>query len=183
MLIFLLLLDTPRERTEYELMYDQHYMMVYRASYSVLKDYHLSQDAAQIFFLKIAKKFKVIHSESVKVEKGYIYRIAVNTARDMLKKERDLLSKEDSFESEIIDEQNLIEDSIIQIEDHERTLLLLDEINPSYGEIIYLKYYEEMKNNEIGELLELTPNAVRVKLHRALNALRNIVEKEIGNNE
>ncbi len=53
MLALLLILDTQKERSEFEILYDNYHRMVYWAAYSVLKDEYLAQDAAQITFLKI----------------------------------------------------------------------------------------------------------------------------------
>lgn len=88
MLVFLLLLDTQQERSEFETLYDNYHMMVYRAAYSVLKDEYLAQDAAQITFLKIVRKFDRVRSQNVLDEKGYIYRMAINAEKDMLDKEQ-----------------------------------------------------------------------------------------------
>lgn len=183
MLAFLVLLDNQEERSEFELLYDNYHMMVYRAAYSVLKDEYLAQDAAQIAFLKIAKKFKLVRSKNILDEKGYIYRLALNAAKDMLGKEQQFMNAEKTLFEGLIDDNAMIEDAIIQIENKEETLVLLDEINPSYGEILYLKYFRELENHEIGELLDLKLNAVRVKLHRATNAIKEVVRKEVIVNE
>lgn len=183
MLAFLLLLDTQEERSEFETLYDNYHMMVYRAAYSVLKDEYLAQDAAQIAFLKIARKFDKVRSQNVLDEKAYIYRMAINAAKDMLDKEQQFMNAEDDVFECLIDDDVLIEDAIIRIENYKETIALLDDINPSYGEIIYLKYFRDLDNQEIGDLLDLKVNAVRVKLHRAINALKEVIRKEAAANE
>lgn len=183
MLVFLLLLDTQQERSEFETLYDNYHMMVYRAAYSVLNDEYLAQDAAQITFLKITRKFDRVRSQNVLDEKGYIYRMAINAAKDMLDKEQQFVNAEDDLFEGLIDDDVLIEDAIIRVENYRETIALLDEINPSYGEIIYLKYFRDLDNGEIGDLLDLTVNAVRVKLHRATHALKEVVRKEAAVNE
>lgn len=183
MLAFLLLLDTQEERSEFETLYDNYHMMVYRAAYSMLKDEYLAQDAAQIAFLKIARKFDKVRSQNVLDEKAYIYRMAINAAKDMLDKEQQFMNAEDDVFECLIDDDVLIEDAIIRIENYKETIALLDDINPSYGEIIYLKYFRDLDNQEIGDLLDLKVNAVRVKLHRAINALKEVIRKEAAANE
>ena len=91
-------------------------------------------------------------------------------------------AEDDVFEC-LIDDDVLIEDAIIRIENYKETIALLDDINPSYGEIIYLKYFRDLDNQEIGDLLDLKVNAVRVKLHRAINALKEVIRKEAAANE
>lgn len=180
MLAFLLLLDSPEERSDFQMLYDQYHTMAYRASYAVLKDHHLAQDATQIAFMKMAKKFHILSSDHVEDQRNYIYQLAKNTAHNLLRKEKEIVSLDETHLYEAVDERQLIEDALISIENHQETLVLLDEINPAYGEILYLKYYRELDNTEISDLLDINPNTVRVRLHRALNALKKVLEKEIS---
>lgn len=183
MFAFLLILDTQEECSEFETLYENYHGMVYRAAYSVLKDEYIAQDAAQITFLKIARKFDRVRSQNVLDEKAYIYRMAINAAKDMLDKEQHFVNAEDDVFEGLIDDDISIEDAIIRIENYKETIALLDDINPSYGEIIYLKYFRDLDNQYIGDLLDLKVNAVRVKLHRAINALKEVIRKEAAANE
>lgn len=44
-------------------------------------------------------------------------------------------------------------------------------------EVLSLRYGAEMSNNEIAEALEITPNAVAVRIHRALKRLKGAVDR------
>lgn len=44
--------------------------------------------------------------------------------------------------------------------------------------VLELKYYQELSNSEIAEILGISKKHVEVRLNRAKGALRKIVEKE-----
>jgi RNA polymerase sigma-70 factor (ECF subfamily) len=61
----------------------------------------------------------------------------------------------------------VVRDAIARLPEHYRTVLLLRDI-------------EERDTAETAELLETTPNAVKVRLHRARQALRTLLDREFG---
>jgi len=53
----------------------------------------------------------------------------------------------------------------------------------SYRVVLILRDIEELDTTETAERLGLSLNIVKVRLHRARQALRTLVEREAGNNE
>ena len=53
----------------------------------------------------------------------------------------------------------------------------VDRLPDSYRIVLLLRDFEELPITEIAELLEITPNAVKVRLHRARAALRTLLER------
>lgn len=49
---------------------------------------------------------------------------------------------------------------------------------PKYSAVIYLFYYEDLKISEIAKILDITQSAVKSRLVRGRNALKEIIEKE-----
>jgi len=52
------------------------------------------------------------------------------------------------------------------------------ELNPSYADIIALRYYYQYEDVEISHILEIKPENVRTKLHRARQSLIKLLAKE-----
>ena len=48
--------------------------------------------------------------------------------------------------------------------------------DPKYGDVVMLKYYCDLSVNEIAQQLELTPENVKVRLHRARALLKTKLE-------
>ena len=57
---------------------------------------------------------------------------------------------------------------------------LIDQLPESYRNVILMRDIEEMSNSEIAEMLGVSTNVVKVRLHRARQALRTLLEREWG---
>ncbi len=53
---------------------------------------------------------------------------------------------------------------------------LIDELPELYRNVLILRDIEGMDTKEAAELLEVTPNAVKIRLHRARIALRTLLD-------
>lgn len=68
------------------------------------------------------------------------------------------------------------------LERHERRKFVrrgIQQLPSSYRSVILLRDIEGFSGKEAGDLLGITPNAVKVRLHRARQALREILDPEI----
>lgn len=183
MIAFLVLLDSAEDRNEFTDIFMNYHMDVYRIAYSILKDHHLAEDVGQIVFEKIAKKFDKIKTVNLTKRKSYIISIAKNTAYDLLDKEKGVFHLNVDHSNSIPDVEKLLEEKIIDMENHNEMCEVLEKINPSYSDILHLRYYQELNINEISEIINAKEGSVRVKLHRAIEAMRKIVKKEVSANE
>ncbi len=53
---------------------------------------------------------------------------------------------------------------------------LIDELPEIYRNVLILRDIEELDTKETAGLLEITPNAVKIRLHRARLALRTLLD-------
>ncbi|HTU19345.1 MAG TPA: sigma-70 family RNA polymerase sigma factor [Gemmataceae bacterium] len=102
---------------------------------------------------------------------GYI----VNVAREFAKKRgRDASSlPEDGpgLEALAVDPSRPVDDAVTD------TLLarhLLDQLPPTDRQIVEMKYWDEMTCAEIGQRLDMQENAVRIRLYRAIQKLKQM---------
>ena len=51
----------------------------------------------------------------------------------------------------------------------------IDQLPESYRTVLLLRDIEELDTQETARLLELSPNAVKIRLHRARQALRGLL--------
>ncbi|HYC89727.1 MAG TPA: sigma-70 family RNA polymerase sigma factor [Thermoanaerobaculia bacterium] len=52
----------------------------------------------------------------------------------------------------------------------------IDELPDTYREVVLLRDIEELSTEETADLLGVTPNAVKIRLHRARQALRTLLD-------
>lgn len=99
--------------------------------------------------------------------KTWIYRIARNIFHDFLKDNHNKMSElNDNFDIE--DEENF--------DDEQQNILkkALDELPNEYREVIMMSRYEELKYEEIAQVLNISVSLVKVRVHRGLKQLREI---------
>jgi RNA polymerase sigma-70 factor (ECF subfamily) len=70
------------------------------------------------------------------------------------------------------------EELATRAETREQVRRMIDKLPDNYRTVLILRDIEELDTSAVGELLELTPGTVKVRLHRARQALRNLLEHE-----
>lgn len=55
----------------------------------------------------------------------------------------------------------------------------IDELPESYRTILMLRDIEELDTSEVAELLQISPGAVKTRLHRARQALRTLLDRDL----
>jgi RNA polymerase sigma-70 factor (ECF subfamily) len=136
---------------------------VYRLAYSYVKN---STDALDIVQDSIQKAFaaseKLKNSASMK---SWFYRIVVNTSLDFMRKQKKI---------QIVDENTL--ESIIQgSHDSYPNIDLdkaLDDLPTIYRSVIVLRYFDDLKIEEVAEVLNENVNTIKTRLYQALKILR-----------
>ena len=112
----------------------------------------------------------------------WIYRIATNTALDKLRSSSfKHLSKQTSLEETAVtmdkntcigQTETPIDQKVIRQEMSECVREYIDRLPPDYSAALILSEIEDFKNKEIAEILQISLENVKVRLHRARVALK-----------
>ena len=124
-----------------------------------------AQDAVQDCFLRYITKAPDFNDSEH--EKAWLIRVASNICHDILR-----IRKHSSFVS--LDEIRNLGTS----EDNAQILGLLIALDEKYRIIMHLHYVEGYKTDELSALLGISSSAVKKRLQRGREALREIYEKE-----
>lgn len=156
------------DQTSFNDIYQTYYAVIYRIALRMTKDPHLAEDIAQETFLKAFLKMDTIF-EKEKL-KNWLSSIARRTAIDLfLRKKRNEISIEEQL---VADGREQLEDTIDYSLLKEKTKLLVSGLKSDYREIMMLKLFLEMKDQEIAEYLSLNLSTVKTKIHRARKELK-----------
>lgn len=138
---------------------------LYRLCAVMLRNREDAQDAVQECFLRyITKAPDFADAEH---EKAWLIRVATNLCKDMLR-----WRKHSSYLS--LDEIRNLGAS----EDNAQILGLLVSLEEKYRVIIHLHYVEGYKTEELSAMLGISSAAVRKRLQRGRDMLRELYEKE-----
>lgn len=124
--------------------------------------------------------------------KTWLHRIVVNAALQRLRRRRrageggereldELLPhfREDGYPEHFHERWvQTAEELATRAETREQVRRVIDKLPDNYRTVLILRDIEELDTAEVAELLELTPGTVKVRLHRARQALRNLLEHE-----
>ncbi len=138
---------------------------LYRLCTVMLKNKEDAQDAVQECFLRYITKSSDFND--YEHEKAWLIKVSTNICKDMLRRR-----KYESFLA--LDEIKNLSTS----EDNAQILGLLVSLDEKYRTIIHLHYVEGYSANEISSMLGISSAAVRKRLQRGREKLRELYEKE-----
>lgn len=152
----------------FSLLYERYFPKIYAYIFRRLGDRDMTEDVVSVTFEKV-----FLHLEKFKPGGGgtfqaWVYRIASNAVIDHVRKEKHTVPVDPQELPEEIHPQTDGVHDMIKLEDSEAVHRAIKKLPDRYQEVIQLKYFSELSNIEVAEVLNLSPNNVGVLLSRAL---------------
>jgi len=135
----------------------------------MVRDYNLAEDLTQETFLKAYKAQN--HFQQNASVKTWLFAIAANTTKDYLRKKNPLKYYLNLTLHEP-DEQPIPEQFVTMSETSEQLYLALQQLKPSYREVIVLRKLKEFSTKETAIILGWSESKVKMNLKRALEAMK-----------
>ncbi|WP_434577833.1 RNA polymerase sigma factor [Thermoanaerobacterium thermosaccharolyticum] len=183
----LILFDTitdEGQRKKIEDMYVKYSRDMFKVAYNILNDYQLAQDAVQSAFINIINYIEKISDYDCNKIRALVVIIVRNISINMynkIKRQKNLFIEDaDEF---FHDDSEPFDEKIINGDIFNRVSEKVKELKTEYADIISLKYYYGYSDKDIANLLNITQNNVRVRLHRARQSLKNALYEYKGDVE
>ncbi|MGE7841649.1 sigma-70 family RNA polymerase sigma factor [Lysinibacillus sp. NPDC093712] len=137
--------------------------ILYRMAFTYMKN---EQDALDVMQELVYKALKKMHTvQQHEYARTWLVRVLINCCKDHLREHQQTVQ---------IEEHHLFEWAIYS--DIEK---LLEQLTLSEQQLVYMKYFQQLRNKEIAELNQIPEGTVKSKLHHILKKLRNFArEKE-----
>lgn len=142
-----------------------NYEKYYRLAYSYAKNESDALDIVQESAYKVLKDIKKLKDQSLL--STWIYRIVINTSIDFLRKRNN--------ETVSIYDLEIPHEDQYQDNDPKEMIAFLNEEERT---IVILKFFEDLKLEEIADALNMNVNTVKTRLYRALKKIRVTLETE-----
>ncbi|MEX1238721.1 MAG: RNA polymerase sigma factor [Cyclobacteriaceae bacterium] len=154
------------------LLFERYKKPLFGFFYGLNKDVDLSEDLVQNVFLRILKYRYLFRGEGD--FRTWMFHIARNVSHDHFRKTKwkgrdDLEQWQDRLSN---DENRQTE--FQQEEEFQLLSMAMDRLPEDKREILLLSKYHDKKYREIGEILGCTEGAVKVKVFRALQELKEV---------
>lgn len=153
------------EEADFVQLYDQYHNMVYRLALVSMRSMQDAEDVVQSVFLKLLEGKRPPEPGH---ERGWLATVTVNVCRDLLRWRM-------RRKTEPLDEQ-------IPFCDPAESALFdaVTKLPQRYRVAVHLHYFEGYTCDEIGDMLDITPSAVSMRLHRARKLLRSELKEAVN---
>lgn len=157
-------------------LYEKYRDRVYRTAYLLTRNAALSDDITQESFIRVFSKLSLYKPEYT--FESWLYKVVLNVYRNMTRKERfigtflpflDVDAQDDGITPQKNLEQNEQRDILSEIV---RTL------SGKTREVIILKYFAMLSQEEIAEALQIPVGTVKSRIHTGLDRIRNQIDAD-----
>lgn len=141
----------------------------YRLAYSYVRNKENALDIVQDAILKALSSIDRL--EETAYLKTWFYRIIVNTSIDFIRKHQRIIVMDDDILGIHLPQ---LEDDIIDMDLQDA----IDQLPPKYRSLIILRFFEDLKIDEIAVVMDENVNTIKTRLYAALKKLRIEVGEE-----
>ena len=161
-------------RDDFEQVLELYNKMVYRLAFARTGNVQDAEDVLQEVFLRYIKANKTFNDEEHR--KAWLLRVTVNCSKTLV------TSSWNKRRSDEETDDNYFGTDDRQLEQWDTKSAVLEAVKTlpeKYRVVVHLFYYEELSVEEIGKITGAGLSAVKTRLHRARNMLKNILKAEL----
>ena len=142
---------------------------LYRVAFSYLKNEESALDVVQESIEKALKNIEQLKEKEY--IKTWFYRILINECLQYIKKNKRIITCElQEIENKIEWNDNITTEGI-DIYNH------IQKLNEKVRTVIILRFFEDMKIEEIATITKTNVNTVKSRLYKGLKELKNLIER------
>lgn len=153
-----------KEPRGFELLYEQHFRMIYGIAYSVTADEQMSKDAVQNVLLKLYQlepnKFPKAH------ELTWLYTVTKNEALQLLRKEKSSVSMD------VMGELPVMDKGIEEFADLNTYYSLIEPLSSQQKQVVTLKVLGGLSHKEIAQMLDRPIGTIQWIYNTSIKQLR-----------
>lgn len=167
-----------KDREAFIAVYDSHVKDIHRFVYFKIGRQEEANDLTSMIFLKTWNYIQTNQLEDSKTLRSLLYKIARNAIVDYYREnglKLELSLDDENNPIDVVDEKQDLAQDIADKANLELIKSKLPLLKDEYREVIILKFVNDLDLSEIADITGKSKGNVRVLLHRALNALRELV--------
>ena len=160
---------------EFEALFQEHYVLVYRTAYGITGRVEDAEDVAQTVFLRLLRRENP--RELLKNPRGYLYRAAVNLSLTIVQTRQRRAHTEMSEELAVSVPSRA---SSRAEELHRKLYEAIAQLNPKAASILILRYLHNYSDADIAKLLGTSRGVIAVTLYRSRARLKKLMGASLG---
>jgi RNA polymerase sigma-70 factor (ECF subfamily) len=158
------------DHTAFHELVNLHKKKIYYLAYDITGNYHEAEDISQEVFIKMFRSLKTFRRDAKM--SSWLYQITVNKFDQLNIQESILPSGTHTFDPARSTESSQVQNHISEA---------LQKISPKERTVFVMRHYNDLKLNEIAEILNVTIGTVKSLLFRAIKKLRKELSSYMGN--
>ncbi|MGC4020352.1 MAG: sigma-70 family RNA polymerase sigma factor [Muricomes sp.] len=163
-------------------LYAATYQKVYRFAYNYLKDEYLAQDALQEAYILALKNLYTLKDSRLFISwlNQINFRVCFNMQQKRKRYNRELSDYDDGNITQSIKHHSDVEnpeDQIVKIDEQNYIMKKILDLPPAESQVIIMKYYENMKLEEIAQIMNISCSTVKRHLKRGRAMLGQLLER------
>lgn len=147
-----------------KILFERHHKHVYNFLYKMSGDKMLSEDITQEVFYKLMK-YRASYNNGKFV--SWLFTIARNSMNTHFRRVSRNIDDIDGLDHKLFATE-------VEKEEYTDLHLAINKLDPSDRELVILNRFQEIKYDELAEIVGSTPGAVKTKVSRALKKLKTI---------
>jgi len=163
-------------------LYSNYYNLMYKKALAYVKNPHDAQDIVHDAYEKLIEKISTLRKFNRYTLTSYIVFTIENISLNFIKrrdKQADLvLLYEDGDGMQYVPDTETPEKIFFEKDGAKRLRKAIDQLKPKYRLALDCKYFQDMSDKEIAEIIGIKPESVREYLSRARNMVHQILTKE-----
>ena len=169
--------EAKKDPKNFAALYDKYFDQIYRYVYRRVSDKDTVEDLVSQTFYDALSHLRDFEWRGFPFS-AWLYKIAHNTVLKWYREQGKMQI------TELEEGVNMADKSVDYVGDIKRDEArgemaeLLDKLEPEEREIIRLKFYEEVSNVEIAEIMGLSANHIGVKVFRALKKVKQLLSQQ-----
>lgn len=156
-------------------LYARHVQTIFRFVYVRLDDRRDAEDLTEEVFLRVWQSLPNYREQGVPFL-AFLFRIARNAVIDFYRSSKSSGRQESIEDNPLQDLRSDPGEQAITNLEHQELRQILDHMREDYRMVLVLRFLSELSPEETAQVMGRSTGAVRVLQHRALSALRNILE-------
>lgn len=174
---YLALIDDPNDTEMFLKILTQYESAMLKYAYSLLNDYHMSEDVLQDVWFKVARNIKALSNKGEIETKNYLYISVKHKVIDVIEKEKKINTATSDFLDNMRDARSSKE--IDDLATQDLIIRVLKQIPVKYSDVLYLYLVVGFKEREIADSLGININTLRQQIYRGRKMFAEIYEREI----
>ncbi len=170
MLIYLQLIDDPRDRSKFERLYHKYRCLMYHVAYKILGNDQDAEDAVQEAFLTIAKNMQKISAVERPKTRAYIVTITESKAIDLYRR------KQKHPAGELIEE---LAGLTVEYDGSDDLARCMAKLPARYREFLLLRHAHGYTVKEVAKMMDMSVAAAYKLEQRAKKKLEELC-REVG---